>query len=135
MSNLKSLRERKKTAQAIGRMAAAVKMVAQAKFNKLQAKNRHNRQACDELLDISSKLLYVIKTWEKKNKKKSFSYPLLESGKNGPWVVLVMTSDSGLCGYFNQRLLKEARHLLTHPELIGKDLEFISIGKNWISGF
>lgn len=106
MLSLKELRHRKKTTLSILRMTQAMKMIAQAKFYREKNRLREVKDGHSLMMNVAFRLVCSLR--EQKVHLKSFDVfsPIEDASK--PWVVVVMTSNNGLCGNFNQNLIREA---------------------------
>ena len=117
MANLKTLRDRIKSIKATQKITGAMKMVAASRF----------RQNQDSL----------IKTTPYTQKFQSMIFPILAecqdldsppcllTGNNGPTLVIIVTSNRGLCGGFNSAIIR--RTLSVVPQF--QDFKVLNIGR------
>src|SRR6056297_380310 len=107
----------KKTKQ----ITKAMNMVASAKLRGAQARIERFRPYADKFHDILTDL---------GARADASAHPLLETREeiNSVGIVLV-TSDKGLCGSFNQNLCLAARNLAGAKAAEGKTVKFFCIGK------
>lgn len=106
MASLKSLKSRKTTVKAIEKVTGAMKMVSASKLRKArddveksrpymkiinQILNRLSRQIIEEQSDI----IYQ-------------NFPLLFGKEPQKYLIIIIGSDRGLCGAFNNNIVKEA---------------------------
>ncbi|MFA5160581.1 MAG: ATP synthase F1 subunit gamma [Candidatus Omnitrophota bacterium] len=118
---LRALKNRIRGVESTQKITRAMEMVAAAKlkrFQKLREQTTPYAQALEGILD---RLLAT---------DIPVQHPLLETREEKKTALLVITSDTGLCGSYNQALIEEAKKFLressTTPLLIG-------IGKNGVN--
>ena len=128
MSGLKELRQRQKTAMIIERMTGAMKMIARARYTSMQNEVRKNAGLTQGLQDLAGSILA-----EMRHQKTLRPVTYTKEGpSDAPWLLVVMTSDSGLCGGFNQKLIKTALEwLAAHKE---GPVEVMCVGKKGFYG-
>lgn len=128
MLGLKELRHRKKNAQTISRITGAMKMVARSKFNRAKAQLTQAVSICEELKELAGRILA-----EKENIQ-NFKDPtyIRENPKNLPSILIVATSDSGLCGNFNQKLAKPIQNFVDEKIKLRQEVDLICVGKKGI---
>ncbi len=127
MASLKELRQRQKTVMVISRMTAAMKMISQAKFNRVQGQLRSSIESCEELKALAGRILFSLN----QSHKSPDSRYLKEGPRGAPWLFIVMTSDTGLCGGFNQRLIKAAQVFIKEQGV--ENVEVICVGKKGVT--
>jgi F-type H+-transporting ATPase subunit gamma len=117
MANLKAIRRRIGSVQNTQKITRAMKMVAAAKLRRAQETVTSFRAYADLTQSILGE---VSKNTQEK------AHPLLEQRKENRSLILVISSDKGLCGPFNSNLLREVMKRMgeaaVKPELdlIGK---------------
>jgi F-type H+-transporting ATPase subunit gamma len=117
MANLKAIRRRIGSVQNTQKITRAMKMVAAAKLRRAQETVTSFRAYADLTQSILGE---VSKNTQEK------AHPLLEQRKENRSLILVISSDRGLCGPFNGNLLREVMRRMGEstisPELdlIGK---------------
>lgn len=123
MSGLKEIKRRQKTAMIIQRMTGAMKMISRARYTSAQNEVRKNDGLMDVLQHLSQR---IVREMDGINGEALGGYAQ-EGPPEAPWLLLVMTSDSGLCGGFNQKLIKTAlewlaarKNELVHVLCLGK---------------
>ncbi len=115
MANLKSLRDKINSTKKTQATTKAMKMVSAAKLRKAQDNIINQRPYAKKLLSVISQI--------KSNP--NVSHPFIrKSSKHGKNLVIVLTSDRGLCGGFNSSICKYATQALEK-----EDAEVIFIGK------
>lgn len=123
MPSLKELRIRKKSVTSTHKMTSAMKMVSSVKFNRAQAQWRTSLIALNHAKDWASRLLV--------HREECRKIPLFLRAPDPalPLLLIVLTSDRGLCGGFNQRLLKAVHTFVIHHQNQGRPVQLISVGQ------
>lgn len=117
MATLKEIRIRLKAVKNIQKITKAMKMVAAAKVRKAQDRIISTRPYASKLSNLMSELVSL---------NDISSHPLIQEREIKKRLVVLITSDRGLCGAFNSNIIK---HTVAHLENIGKDTAMITIGK------
>ncbi|MFB6342898.1 ATP synthase F1 subunit gamma [Saccharicrinis sp. FJH62] len=121
MAGLKEIRGRINTVKTTMQVTSAMKMVSAAKLKKAQNVLLSSRPYANKLEEILAHLLDDEETRTK------FPY-LVDEPKSDNILVIVVTSNRGLCGAFNSGLVKATlEHVRT--EFPGSSTDYISIGK------
>jgi F-type H+-transporting ATPase subunit gamma len=123
MANIKDLKKRIKSTKGTFKITKAMKLVSAAKLNKAQIKILGMRPYATELQD-------TVKTVSALNKDYTSVY-FTENKQNKQSVVLVVSSDKGLCGGYNSSIVKNVRRFVKEKAQ-GEDpeqLKFYYIGK------
>ena len=126
MANLKAIRNRISSVKSTRQITSAMKMVAAAKLRKAQDRIVQLRPYADTLHQI---LLDVNKSLQGSDNENV--YGRRKSG-NGKVLIVVITSNKGLCGAFNANVIKETKRIMAekYPEKArGGKLSFIAIGR------
>ncbi|MCB9223834.1 MAG: ATP synthase F1 subunit gamma [Crocinitomicaceae bacterium] len=119
MANLKEIRNRITSVESTMQITSAMKMVSAAKLKRAQDAVTQMRPYADKLGEILANLSASIDMSENK-------YSSDREAKN---VLLVaITSNRGLCGGFNNNVIKETLRLIKE-EYAGKSVTVLSIGK------
>ncbi len=123
MPSLKDLKNRIASVKSTRKITAAMKMVAASKLRRAQehaeaARPYATRMA--RMLDTLAGNLVV-----------SESTPRLiaGTGKQDTILLVVVTSDRGLCGAFNGSIVREARRQIRQLELDGKQVKLLCVGR------
>jgi F-type H+-transporting ATPase subunit gamma len=129
MSGLKHLRNRVKSIKSTQKITKAMHVVSAAKLKKVKEQaeclNDYSRVLSDVMYDIStSDNLMDLSP----NDRKFFSKEL----KNMPHLLIVMTSERGLCGSFNSNVIKKVKFEIKKFEADGKEVKLLVIGKKGI---
>ena len=124
MPNLKSLKSRIKSAGSTKKITKAMQMVAAAKLKKAQ---NAAQSANPYATTIKSTLLELSKNADDK-----FLLPELLTGResqNKTHLLIIISSDRGLCGPLNFNLFKYARNVIKNLQEKGQNIKIILIGK------
>jgi len=125
MANLKAIRNRITSVKSTRQITSAMKMVAAAKLRKAQDRIVMLRPYADKLRDILAGLARTLSETGEEN-----VYGRIQNPEKV--LIVVMTSNRGLCGAFNANVLREVGRLLKseYSEQYRKgNLSFIAIGK------
>jgi len=126
MANLKAIRIRISSVKSTRQITSAMKMVAAAKLRKAQDKIVRLRPYANKLHDILVNLSQSLADSEIDN---------IYSRTTPPEKILivVITSNRGLCGAFNSNVVKEAKRIVAedyHEHYRQGNVQFLTIGKN-----
>ncbi len=120
MPSLKDLRTRIDSVKSTQKITSAMKMVAAAKLRRAQEQAENARPYADRLEKVLQSLAVD----------SELKHPLLSgTGRNDIHLIVIMTSDRGLCGGFNSSLIKLLRHTVEKLESQGKETKIICIGQ------
>jgi F-type H+-transporting ATPase subunit gamma len=125
MANLKAIRIRITSVRSTRQITSAMKMVSAAKLRKAQDKIVRLRPYANKLHDLLVDLSNSLVDSEIEN----------VYGRTSPpekILIIVITSNRGLCGAFNTNVLKEARRVISekYPDQFSKgNLKILTIGK------
>lgn len=125
MANLKAIRIRISSVKSTRQITSAMKMVAAAKLRKAQDKIVRLRPYANKLHEILIGLTQSLSDSEDEN---------IFGRKSAPEKVLiiVVTSNRGLCGGFNSNVIKETRRIIAEKyqqQYKSGNLWFVAIGK------
>ena len=123
MPSLKELRIRKKSVQATKKITSAMKLIAGAKLRRAQEK----AQAARPYAALMSQML--VKLVGGKVPQAGVSNLLTGSGQNKVSLIIVATSNRGLCGGFNSSIVRQVRRLILMRKSQGQDVKLICIGR------
>ncbi|RED15169.1 F0F1 ATP synthase subunit gamma [Parasphingopyxis lamellibrachiae] len=123
MASLKELKDRISSVKSTQKITKAKQMVAAAKLRKAQAAAEAARPYAERLETVMSSLASGVSI------SKDTPKLLAGTGKNQKHLMVVATSDRGLCGAFNANIVKEARIKADALKAEGKDVEFYLVGK------
>ena len=131
MANLKAIRIRITSVKSTRQITSAMKMVSAAKLRKAQDKIVRLRPYANKLHEILVGLTQSLAYSELEN-----IYGRVSSPEK--ILVVVITSNRGLCGAFNTNVIKEARRVITekYPDQYQKgNLTLLTIGKKGFDYF
>lgn len=117
MANIKDLKKKIKSTKGTLKITSAMKLVSAAKLAKAQQAITSSRPYANELESSIKTISALVQ---------DYSHPYLEESDNKRCVVLVVSSNKGLCAGFNSQLVKEVRRWTGETEL---DPKFYFIGK------
>ncbi len=126
MANLKAIRVRLGSVKSTRQITSAMKMVAAAKLRKAQDAIVQLRPYADKLNEILIGLNTALRDTEIEN---LFAE---RKNSNGRVLLVVVTSNKGLCGGFNANILRDTRRLIAEKyseQFRRGDLWFMPIGK------
>jgi F-type H+-transporting ATPase subunit gamma len=118
MASIKELRIRIKSLKNTNKITAAMKLVATSKLKKSQDAMKANKPYSDKLDEVLGRI----------SNSSDLTNPLLEVREVKKVRIYAFTSDKGLCGSFNNGLIKYARNTLPQ-QFKGKDIEVLTLGK------
>jgi F-type H+-transporting ATPase subunit gamma len=114
---IRDIKRRIDSAQDTRKITRAMKMVAAAKLRKYQKKVEDARPFFNKTREILSNLA--------RNTRESREHPLLTVRKGGKNLYIIITSDHGLCGPYNARIIELAEKRLSQE----KEARLIVIGR------
>ena len=114
MANLRDIRRRIKSVKNTAKITKAMQMIAAAKMAKAQEQAMAGRRYAKELNRLLADL---------KENLEDGGHPLLEDREEGRELVLVISTDRGLCGGLNTNLLKKIRGD------VPQDAEIVTVGR------
>ena len=120
MSGLKHIKNRIQSVKNTQQITKAMKMVSASKLRRAQNNIETAREYSEKLRELISSLSFL--QGEVKN-------PLLEERQNGKAVVVLITSDKGLCGALNTNLCKLVVQNFPALNEIHPEIEFYCLGK------
>lgn len=123
MPNLKDLRNRINSVKSTQKITAAMKMVAAAKFRRAQEQAEAGRPYADRMERMLCSLAESLEGRE------DVSRWLAGTGKDDVHLVVVATSDRGLCGSFNSSIVRDVRRLLRDLRADGKTIKILCVGR------
>ncbi|TQL16770.1 ATP synthase F1 subcomplex gamma subunit [Zymomonas mobilis] len=122
MPSLKSLKTRVSSIKSISKITRAMQMVASAKLRRAESRLAAARPYAKRMAQVMS--LLAARAAGTPN-----ALPLLNGrGKNQTHLLIVTSSDAGLCGGFNANIYRLARERALALEAAGKTVQFYVIG-------
>jgi F-type H+-transporting ATPase subunit gamma len=126
MANLKEIRKRIQSVKNTQQITSAMKMVAAAKLKKSQERIEKARPYADKMADVLASL--ALRTHEK-------AHPLLVHREVKNIALVVVTSDKGLCGAFNQNIIKTTEQFVRANRSRYSEMFFTMVGKKGYDHF
>lgn len=126
MANLKAIRIRLTSVKSTRQITSAMKMVAAAKLRKAQDAIVQLRPYANKLNEILNGLNIALRDTETEN-----IYAERKDNR-GKVLIIVVTSNKGLCGAFNANVIREARRIMQEKyrgQASQGNMSFITIGK------
>ena len=122
MPNLKDLKNRIESVKSTRKITKAMQMVAAAKLRKAQDAAEHARPYAEKMSIVIEKLAFSTNS--------SSNSPLLVgNGKDKTHLIIVATSERGLCGAFNSSIVRLAKNHINHLISDGNNIKILTIGK------
>jgi F-type H+-transporting ATPase subunit gamma len=131
MGNLKAIRTRITSFKSTRQITAAMKMVSAAKLRKAQDKIVRLRPYANKLYELLVNLSQSIKDSEVENIYGRVSSP-------DKVLIVVITSNRGLCGAFNTNVINETRRVISEKyvdQIRNGNLKLLTIGKKGFDYF
>jgi len=121
MPSLKNLKNRIKSVKNTQKITKAMKMVAAAKL-------RRAKEHAEAARPYSEKMAQIVQSLAS-GAQNSGNILLSGTGKDHTHLILVATSDRGLCGAFNGSIIRAARRKIQELLAQGKDVKIFCVGK------
>ena len=123
MPNLKELKNRISSVKSTRKITSAMKMVAASKLRRAQELAESSSVYADSLSFILSSLAG--------NTKNSADLPEILTGRENSKISLLIinSSDRGLCGGFNSNLFRNAKKWISDQQGQGKSVKIMTVGK------
>ncbi|ALN71342.1 F0F1 ATP synthase subunit gamma [Aureimonas sp. AU20] len=123
MASLKDLRNRIASVKATQKITKAMQMVAAAKLRRAQDAAEAARPYSERIASVMRNIAGAMEGGEATS-------PLMAgTGKDDTHLLVVFTSDRGLCGGFNAQIVRLVRDHVRRLEGAGKTVKIISVGK------
>lgn len=128
MAQLREIKKRMGAVRTIQRITKTMQMIATAKFTAALARAKNSRPYTDTIRDLVGKVAAQAG---------DASHPLLEvpARDSGKDLVLVITSDRGLCGAYNSNVLRTAGRLLGEMRTAGRTAVLDASGRKALAYF
>ncbi|MEO9468513.1 F0F1 ATP synthase subunit gamma [Parasphingorhabdus sp.] len=123
MANLKELKDRIGSVKSTQKITKAKQMVAAAKLRRAQMAAEAARPYAEQMEKVMGNLASKVTVDENSSKL------LAGTGKNDTHLLVVATSDRGLCGAFNANIVKEAKAKAEALLTEGKTVLFYMVGR------
>jgi F-type H+-transporting ATPase subunit gamma len=126
MANLKTLKTRIKSVKSTQKMTKAMKMVAASRLKRAKQLVEASRPYSDAIMEMICNLASNISSRDNFNEK----FPLLTgTGKKETRLVIVISSDRGLCGGLNGATVKFAKTHINNLAAQGYGVKIFCIGR------
>ena len=122
MPNLKDLKNRIESVKSTRKITKAMQMVAAAKLRKAQ-------EAAEQARPYAEKMSIVIDKLVSSTNASSNSPLLVGNGKDKTHLIIVATSERGLCGAFNSSIVRQAKNHINDLISDGNNIKILTIGK------
>ncbi len=123
MPSLKDLKVRINSVKSTQKITAAMKMVAAAKLRRAQEQAEAARPYAERMDRMLGSLATAMAGRD------GAPALLVGTGKDQTHLVVVMTSDRGLCGGFNSTIVRGARKMIRELLTAGKTVKIICVGR------
>lgn len=126
MANLKSLKLRIKSVKSTQKMTKAMKMVAASRLKKAKQAVESSRPYAEKIQEVVSELVSNVSGRGNLNDK----FPLLTGkGKDKTHLIVILSSDRGLCGGLNTATVKFAKNHIDELISKGREVKILCVGK------
>ena len=126
MANLKILKTRIKSVKSTQKMTKAMKMVAASRLKKAKHLVEISKPYADKIREMTSSLASNISVRGSLNEK----FPLLTGrGNNEKHLLVIISSDRGLCGGLNSSTVKFTKNKINELVNQGRDIKILCIGR------
>lgn len=115
MASLKDIRKRISSVKETKKITKAMNMVASAKLRRTEKKLMSLRPYADSLIDLIETINAHINS----------DHPFYKERENGENLYVFLTSDKGLCGSFNSKIIKKSEEILNED----RNVKVILMGK------
>ena len=123
MATLKSLRIRINSVKSTRKITSAMKMVAAAKLRRAQEQAQAARPYAERMERVLGSLAASVAG------KDNAPALLAGNGRSQTHLLVVMTSDRGLCGGFNSTIVRMARRMARELKNDGKTVKILTVGR------
>jgi F-type H+-transporting ATPase subunit gamma len=118
MANLQDLRRRIRSVRNMQKITKAMKMVAAARLRRAQDRVVAARPYANTMMRVLARLA---------SRAGDFHHPLMDGRGDEHYLLVLVTSDRGLCGAFNTNLVKAAQQFIR--ENASKQVAMIAVGR------
>jgi F-type H+-transporting ATPase subunit gamma len=122
MPSLKEFRNRIASVKSTQKITKAMQMVAAAKLKRAQASAEAARPYAERMARVIANLASAVSG-------ESAPALLRGTGRDQVHLLVVMTSERGLCGGFNTQIVRAARERINELERAGKTVKILAVGK------
>lgn len=122
MASLKDLRNRIATVKSTQKITSAMKMVAASKLRRAQEQAEAGRPYAERMERMLASLAGGVTGGQGPRM-------MVGTGKDDVHLLVVVTSDRGLCGGFNSTIVREARRQIRELRDNGKEVKLLCVGR------
>ena len=124
MPSLKDYRDRISSVKSTKKITSAMKMVAASKLKKAQDRAEASQPYAAAMAEVMARVAAGVTMGPGTSK-------LLMGTDNGDQthLLLVVTSDRGLCGGFNANLLRKVKGMIAELQNLGKTIKIVTVGR------
>lgn len=123
MPSLKDYRDRIASVKSTKKITSAMKMVAASKLKKAQDKAEQAQPYAKAMAEVMARVAAGV------NIGAGTSKLLAGTGSDQTHLIVVMTSDRGLCGGFNGNLLRQTKSMISSLTAKGKTVKIVTVGR------
>ena len=127
MANLKAIRKRISSVKSTQKITRAQKMVAGARLTRAQQRIQALRPFAVKTAQVLADV--VGQAGDEEAVASENEHPLLARRAEKTVLLLVITSDRGLCGAFNTNILRAATRIWHEREAAGQSVKIVTIGR------
>ena len=127
MPNIKEIRERIHSVNATQKLTKTMKLVSSSKLAKAQHQLSQASKYADHLMAVFNKSIA--------HSHVSALQPYLQPGDAQKRLIIMISTDKGLCGSFNTNIIKQTESYLQKHHLFPEQVDFLAIGKKANSHF
>lgn len=130
MAGMKELRTRIESIKSTQKITSAMKLVAASRLRRAQGLIDKSSFYNNNLVSSANRVYYELRQ-EEAAKGVSYIYPklLCGTGKNKTCLLIVFTSDRGLCGGYNSNVAKAAAKRIEELTAEGTEVKILCVGK------
>lgn len=130
MAGLKELRTRIETIKSTQKITSAMKLVAASRLRRAQSLLEKSAFYNNNVLSSAARVLYDIRQEELENNIRYVMPELMRgNGSDQNYLLLVLTSDRGLCGSYNASVAKVAAKRIEELKAEGKNVMVLCLGR------
>ncbi|MES1172954.1 MAG: ATP synthase F1 subunit gamma [Myxococcales bacterium] len=129
MANLKAIRKRISSVKSTQKITRAQKMVAGARLTRAQHRIQALRPYAVKTAQVLADVVGGNGNGDDESVSEDGAHPLLARRAEKTVLLLVITSDRGLCGAFNTNILRAATKIWHEREEAGQSVKIVTIGR------
>lgn len=123
MPSLKDYRDRIVSVKSTRKITSAMKMVAASKLKKAQDKAEQAQPYAKAMAEVMARVAAGVTVGP------STSKLLAGTGSDDTHLLVVVTSDRGLCGGFNGNLLRQTKRMIDELRAKGRTVKIVTVGR------